>query len=111
MLCALALLKACPLETWRFLLERLSQGSPDSFEPEDKLQLYQAYMLLDSATDACVHSLPLPSVQPDGSLLKRLRPAGHISLHEADAAQSAAVIEFSPYNVDWRTIMWQCGNR
>ena len=53
LLWALALLKACPLDTWRLLLEKLSQSAPSCFDNADLYQLYQTYLLLESSTDAC----------------------------------------------------------
>ena len=45
---ALAVLKACPADTWRPLLDKLASVPPSSFDDADQHQLYQVYMLLDT---------------------------------------------------------------
>ncbi len=46
---ALAILKACPPDTWRLLLDKLGNVPVASFDDADKHQMYQVYLLLDSA--------------------------------------------------------------
>lgn len=53
LLWALALLKAVPLDTWQALLAKLSANPVASFDNADLHQLYQVYLLLDSASSAC----------------------------------------------------------
>lgn len=51
---ALAILKACPPDTWCLLLDKLSKVPVTSFDDADQYQLYQVYLLLDTAgTFAC----------------------------------------------------------
>lgn len=52
---ALAILKACPPDTWRLLLDKLAKVPISSFDDADQHQLYQVYLLLDSSGQ----SLPL----------------------------------------------------
>ena len=61
LLWALALLKACPPDTWRLLLDKLAVLPASAFDTADLLQLYQTYLLLDSATAACA---PWPEKHP-----------------------------------------------
>jgi len=46
---ALAILKACPPDTWRLLLDKLGNVPVASFDDADRHQIYQVYLLLDSA--------------------------------------------------------------
>ena len=46
---ALAILKACPPDTWSLLLDKLGNVPVASFDDADQHQLYQVYLLLDSA--------------------------------------------------------------
>ncbi len=46
---ALAILKACPPDTWRLLLDKLGNVPVASFDDTDRHQMYQVYLLLDSA--------------------------------------------------------------
>lgn len=46
---ALAILKACPADIWRLLLDKLSKVPTSSFDDADQHQLYQVYLLLDTA--------------------------------------------------------------
>lgn len=51
---ALAILKACPPDTWCLLLDKLSKVPVSSFDDADQHQMYQVYLLLDTAgTFAC----------------------------------------------------------
>jgi hypothetical protein len=45
---ALAVLKACPPEVWRVLMEKLALVPAASFDEADQHQIYQAFLLLDS---------------------------------------------------------------
>lgn len=60
LLWSLALLKACPPDTWKLLLDKLGQTAPSAFDTSDQQLLYQAFLLLDSASEAC--ALPAPPV-------------------------------------------------
>ena len=53
LLWSLALLKACPPETWHMLLERLGQTPLSAFAAAEHCQLFQTYLLLDTSTKAC----------------------------------------------------------
>lgn len=53
LLWSLALLRGCPVDTWKLLLESLAQMPAASFDVADLHQLYQMYLLLDSSSDAC----------------------------------------------------------
>ena len=64
LLWALALLKGVPPDTWKSLLERLAEIPASSFDQADLRQLYQMYLLLDSATDACALLTLLRSLSP-----------------------------------------------
>lgn len=46
---ALAILKACPPDTWRLLLDKLANVPVASFDDADQHQMYQVYLLLDTA--------------------------------------------------------------
>lgn len=50
---ALAILKACPPDTWRLLLDKLGSVPVASFDDADQHQLYQVYLLLDIAGRPC----------------------------------------------------------
>ncbi|KAK9812353.1 hypothetical protein WJX73_004610 [Symbiochloris irregularis] len=55
LLWSLSLLKAVPLDTWQALLTKLAQTPLENFDNADLHQLYQTYLLLDSASEACEH--------------------------------------------------------
>lgn len=42
-----------PLDTWQALLTKLAQTPLENFDNADLHQLYQTYLLLDSASEAC----------------------------------------------------------
>lgn len=46
---ALAILKACPADTWRLLLDKLGKVPVSSFDEADQHQMYQVHLLLDIA--------------------------------------------------------------
>lgn len=54
---ALAVLKACSPDIWRLLLDKLSKVPTTSFDDADQHQMYQVYLLLDTAGNVA-DSLP-----------------------------------------------------
>lgn len=65
---ALAVLKACPADTWRPLLDKLASVPPSSFDDADQHQLYQVYMLLDTTGGGRLHGPPLSASFPPALL-------------------------------------------